>query len=48
MMVVGGGVDYELDVVGPAKGCIGHFNLLSIFVMIGKGSVEHAETFWSS
>ena len=46
-MVVGGGVNDELDVVGPAKSGVGHFNFLPIVVVVGNGPVEHAKALQS-
>ena len=45
---MGGGVDDELYVMGPAKSSIRHFEFLSIVVVIWNGSVEHTEPTWCS
>ena len=48
IVVVGGSVDYELDIVRPTRSAVGHVNLLPIVVMVGDGSVEHAKALWCS
>ena len=42
-MVMGGGVEYELDVMGPAMGGVWHLNLLSMIVVVGNRSIKHSE-----
>ena len=46
IMVVGGGVDNELNVVGPPESGIRHLDLLSVVMMVRDGSVKHAEPRW--
>ena len=42
-MIVGSSVNDELNVVGPMKGGIQHFDLLPVLVMVRNSSVEHTE-----
>ena len=44
IVVVGVGVNDELDVMRPAGGRVGHVDFLPVTVMVGVGSIEHAES----
>lgn len=43
IVVVSGGVDYELDVMGPAVSGVWYFNLLPVVMMVRDGWIEHGE-----
>ena len=43
VVVMGGGVNDELNVVRPSMSANRHFNLLAIVMVIGNSAVEHAE-----
>ena len=45
-MVVSGGVNDELNVVGPSVSGIRHFDLLSVVMMVRNSPIEHAESRW--
>ena len=46
VVIVGGGVDYKLNVMGPLESGVQHFDFLPIVVMVRNGSVEHAKPLW--
>ena len=46
IVVVSGGVDNKLNVVGPSESGIRHFKLLPIVMMVRDSSVKHAESGW--
>ena len=48
IVVVGVGVNNELNVVRPSRGRVGHVDFLPVTVMVGVGSIEHAEPSWRS
>ena len=46
VVIMGGSVNNELNIVRPMKSGVRYFNLLPVFVVVGNGSVEHAEALW--
>ena len=46
VVIVSGGVDDELNIVGQSEGGIQHFDLLSVVMMVRDSPVEHAEPGW--
>ena len=46
IVVMGGGVNDELDIMRPALSAVWHFDLLAVVVMVGDGTVEHAKPLW--
>ena len=46
VVIVGGGVDYELNVMGPSESGVWHFDFLPVVMMVRDGSVKHVKPWW--
>lgn len=45
-MIVGGSVDYELNVMGPSRSGVWHLDLLPVVMVVRDGSVKHTKPLW--